>query len=335
MRFVHVCLLNLAARPLRSLLTALGIAVAVGSFIALVGTSRGFERACLQSLTGRKTHLVGVRTGAIDFLSASIDESLADRLREVEGVADVAGELLDVALLDPGYTVQASGWRRTEYLWQSLRLSAGTLPGPAQPDGVVLGHRVAETLAKKPGDHLAVRGQNLVVTGISERADLMSRTMLVMALPTMQKLMHRPGQVTFFCLRLRHPEDPSAVAAVKERLAARFGGLTFAETAEMIHNDHFIRLFRATTWSISRIAVLMGLVVILNTLLMSVTERTYDIGVLSAIGWQAGRILSMILIEGVLLAVVGSLVGSALGILGLRLMARLHTYLGLLVDREG
>ena len=330
MRFVHVPLLNLANRPLRAALTALGIAVAVGSFVALVGASRGFERACVGGLSERAAHLVAVRKGTVDFLSASMDESTGDELRRVEGVAAVAGELLDVAVLEPDETILATGWRRNDYLWHSVRLRVGAMPGPQEPNGVVLGEATADGLGKTVGDTISLREREFRVTGISGYAGAMNRTVLVMPLTTMQAVMERPGKVTFFSIRVSHPEDREGLARLKARLAQRFPHLKFCDARELVEDDQFLKLFRATTWSISLIALFMGLVVILNTLLMSVTERTYDIGVLSAVGWQPGRILAMILLEGLLLAIAGTVLGSLFGIGLLEFLAELPQVRGFL-----
>jgi len=314
MRFIDVCLLNLVSRPLRTLLTLLGIAVATGSFFALVGASRGFERACLGSLNDRGTHVVGVRKGVVDFLSGSIDQKVGDRIREFDGVAEVAVELLDVAVLEPEETVLISGWRPAEYIWRTVRLRSGAMPSGGEADGIVIGEATAEALGKKVGDTVTIRDREFRISGVSQYGGAMNRTVVVMNLATMQKLMEREGKVTFLNLRLREPQDSAALERLREQAAGPFPYLKFCDTGEIVENDQFLRLFRATTRSTSFIALFMGLVVILNTLMMSVTERTYDIGVLSAIGWQPRRILSMILVEGVLLAVVGTGLGLLLGL---------------------
>jgi len=331
MRFLGIALRNLASRPVRSGLTALGVAVAVASFIALVGTARGFEAAWVHSLSERGTHMVVSRRGTVAFLAASIDESVAGELRQIDGVEAVAGELGDLAVVDPGHTVLAVGWSRADYLWRTLPLSAGRMPGPEEPNGIVLAEAMAEALDRKVGDTLRINQEDFVITGISKYAHAINRRLLMMQLPTMQRLMERPGKVTLFSLRLSYPGEPERIAELKARLARQFPKLKFTETNEIGDKNRVLRLLRSAAWCISAIALFMGMVMILNTLLMSVAERAYDIGVLSAVGWQAGRVLSMILIEGVLLTAVGSAVGAFLGVGGLRFLAGLPGVTGFLV----
>ena len=69
------------------------------------------------------------------------------------------------------------------------------------------------------------------------------------------------------------------------------------------------------------VALLMGVLMVLNTLLMAVLERTREIGILSAIGWSKERIMGALVIEGFLLSALGSALGIMLGIGGSRLLS--------------
>ena len=335
MRFLSIPLRNLGRRPTRSTLTAVGIALAIASFIALVGMSRGLERAWVGSLMDRGTHILAVRKGAIEILTASIDEAVAGQLARVPGVAAAAGELLDLVDLADGEGAGVSGWAADSYLWGTLKLVDGHLPTPAEPNGVVLGQTTAEVLKKKPGETIRLSGRDFLVTGISRQASVMSNKCIVVPLPTLQALLERPGKVTDFNLRLAHPEDPEETEAVLARLSKAFPDLLFSATRDVAENNQMFRILRAMTWGTSTIAFVMALVVMLNTLLMSVMERTHEIGVLSAVGWQGRRVLAMILLEGLALALVAWALGAAIGVGGLRWLASLPRIRGLLEPQVG
>ncbi len=64
-------------------------------------------------------------------------------------------------------------------------------------------------------------------------------------------------------------------------------------------------------------AIVIALVVMINTLLMRVLEQTHEIGVLSAVGRSTGRIVAMIMLEGLILAFLGEVAGLGLGVGGL------------------
>lgn len=330
MRFVRLPLDDLRRRPVRTGLTAAGIAIAVASFVALVGLSRGLEHAWVRSLAERGTHLLATRKGAVEILTASVDESAGGTLGRLAGVREVAGELVDLATLDTGETVLVAGWPPGSYLWQTVRLAAGRLPEPGARDAVVLGQALAEALGRGPGSKLVLRGRDLTVTGVVRTAGVINGNMLMMPLPALQALLDRPGKVTVFGLRLERPDDPAAVAGVLARAATALPDLTVTEARLVADQNDVLRLLRAMTWGTSTVALVMGLVLVLNTLLMAVTERTREIGVLAAVGWSRSRIVALVTLEGVLLAAGGGALGAALGVGGLAWLTRAPAVRGFL-----
>jgi putative ABC transport system permease protein len=70
---------------------------------------------------------------------------------------------------------------------------------------------------------------------------------------------------------------------------------------------------RAMSWSTSLLAIIVGILGVMNTMLMSVFERKHEIGVLLALGWSRARIMSLILCESAAMGLLGGLVGVALG----------------------
>jgi putative ABC transport system permease protein len=87
---------------------------------------------------------------------------------------------------------------------------------------------------------------------------------------------------------------------------------------------------RAMSWSTSLLAIIVGVLGVMNTMLMTVFERTHEIGILLAVGWKKSRIMRMVLLESALLGLLGGIVGVALGALGLKLLEHTPTLRGLL-----
>lgn len=330
MRFVSMPLRNLMRRPLRSSLTALGIAVAMAGFILLVGVSRALETAWVNSLHERGTHMMAVRKGVVEILTASLDEGLGDEIRTMAGVSDVAGELVDLASLETGQPVLVIGWPSDSYLWRALRVQEGRLPRDDETHSVVLGQATADALHKAPGDSLRLRRRSFHVAGTFVQSGVLGNHTMILPLTVLQDVMHRPGTVTEFNIRLVRPDDPSDVDSVQARLARAFPDLLFTETSKIADENDILRLFRAASWSTSTIALVIALVVVLNTLLMAVTERVREIGILLAVGWSAPRILAMIVLEGLALVVLGSLIGTLLGLGGLHWLSSFSPVRGFL-----
>ena len=335
MHFLSMPLHNVSRRPLRSSLSALGVALAVASFVALLGLARGTQQAWHTTLIERDTHVMVTRQGAVDLLTASIDEQVMEALQQNAGVSDVAGELVDLVALGTAQPVLVAGWLPDSFLWKTLRLSAGSLPGPGDSQGVVLGQALAEALQAQPGHTLTLLGQSFIITGIAQPAGTMHNNMVFLPLRSMQTLLNRPERVTVFNMRLARPDDAAWRQRLLAHLRATFPDLSFTETRFLAENNDLLRVGQAMAWGISSIALVMGMLGVLNTLLMSVTERLREFGVLSAVGWHPGRVLAMIVIEGLALTMAGSAVGTLLGIYGLYGLARLPFLRGFLEPQVG
>jgi putative ABC transport system permease protein len=330
--FFTIPLKNLIRRPFRTILTILGVSLAVSSFIALIGLARGLEQAWSRSLEDRDTHILAANKHSVELLTGSLDQRLLAQLKAVPDIQAVSGELIDLISLEGGPTVLLAGWPADSYLWQTLRFKKGQACNNLD-SGLILGQRLADGFSLSVGDKIPIRDTRLMITGIFEQGSAMIDNMVILPLPIAQQLLGRPGMVTVFNLRLTHPENPKAVAQVKNRLEQLFPNLSFTETSMITRSNRILRLLRAIAWSTSTIALLMGLFIVLNTLLMTITERTRDIGILTAVGWSAQRILAMIVSEGLILSAAGSLSGSILGWGALKWLGKLPQVQGFIEPR--
>ena len=85
-----------------------------------------------------------------------------------------------------------------------------------------------------------------------------------------------------------------------------------------------LNMLQASTWAISLLAIVVGGLGIINTMLMSVFERTREIGVLKSVGWSKKRILSMIMGESIVLTIISGIIGSILGVLAVFILFKLN-----------
>jgi putative ABC transport system permease protein len=204
---------------------------------------------------------------------------------------------------------------------------AGRVPTADETASAVIGESLAEALGKKPGDAIELSGEKFRIVGIARQQSVIDDRSVMLPMPVIQRLLDRPGKVSGFHIRVEHPENPAQVAQVRDRIAAAFPDLLVIESAEMANQSEITNLVRAMAWASSTVALVMTFVVVLNTLLMAVTERMREIGLLSAIGWHPARIVAAVVCEGLLLAGAGAAFGIAGGLLGLRWMIR-HPQLG-------
>ena len=270
-----------------------------------VGLSRGVERAWTVGLDEKGTHILGMGKGSAEILTATLDQTLTEELSQVDGIRDVSGELIDLIQVDNGATVLLTGWSDRSSLWKSLHLDKGEALSGLKPGHVALGESIAKALRHNVGDKISINGTPFKIEAIHKSRGTLSNNTIIMPLSEMQKLTGKTGQVTVFNIKLARIDDWEAVMRVLSTLNSRFDALTFQETREIADNNKILQLFRAIAWGTSSIALVICVFVVLNTLLMSVTERKREIGIYLALGWQSSRGMVMIGMEALMITIAG------------------------------
>jgi putative ABC transport system permease protein len=126
----------------------------------------------------------------------------------------------------------------------------------------------------------------------------------------------KPHKVAMYMVKLN---DPSKAETVVETINAQFPKVHASLTGDFAQQMPDMEAMDAMMAAISFLAVFVGGLGVMNTMLMAVLERTREIGVLRALGWRRRRILGMILQEAVLLGVLGGITGILIA-LGLGLL---------------
>lgn len=318
MRFLTLISRNLFRRRTRTLLTATGLAVAIAAVLDLVGIAWSFERSFLALFVGKGIDLVVVRAGTSNQLSSTLDQKLGDRLRAMDGVAQIAPSLMDTVGFEQAQIASAliNGWESGSLLFRGSRLLQGRTFGPGEGNVALLGRVLALNLGKKVGDNLDVAGEPFQVIGIYESDSLFESGALIVPLATLQRMMGREGQVTGFVIQAR-ASDPGAIAVLRHRIEAEISGVAATPARDHVQRDVQIRLAKVMAWATTVIAVLLGSVGMLNTMIMAVFERTQEIGVLRALGWRRRRVLQLILGESLCLGLLSAAIGIVLAVVGL------------------
>jgi putative ABC transport system permease protein len=91
--------------------------------------------------------------------------------------------------------------------------------------------------------------------------------------------------------------------------------VTIKSADDIYKADQGVEIIKSLNWIISVLAIIIGGMIIANTMLMSVFERTREIGVLRAVGWSRHRVVEMIISETIMVSIMGLIVGTILGII--------------------
>ena len=321
---------SLARRKGRTILTVVGIGVGAAAIVALGAVAAGMRAGYTEMAQGSKADLILTQAGALDVTMGNVDETVAGQLRAWPEVADVDGMLIGNVQAEGssyfflfGYDPQ--GFAITHFRiveGQALKDVRGVRGTP-----LILGREAAESQHKAVGDTFRITGGIFRIIGIYETGDAFEESGAVIPLAEAQDLLLQPQRVSLLYVRLR---DPAAEARLRARVERSLPDLALSTTSEFANRQQMISLIEGFTWGVAALAVLVGGIGMTNTLVMSVFERTREIGLLRATGWRRGQVLRLILGESLALSCLGGLVGLALGVVAALLVSGSLSYVGAL-----
>ncbi len=325
---------NLWLHPVRTLLTSAGLATGIGALVFLSALDDGW----LQQI---KTNFALTLTGHIQIHAAGFEQTrriaqhiedpapVVARLEafpEIEVVAPRirASGLASSANGNAGawiYGVEPEAERRLSRLAGFLK--RGRWLAPADRHDAVIGQGLAERLDVELGDKLVVmsagpggeivsemfRVRGILHSGVMEMDDALVLVPIGMA----QQWLGIGAGVTDLALRIRDFERVGSLARQLRELFADRGleVLTWYEIDPMA--QQWAEFADAYTWIVLAIVIVIVLAEVLNTMLMSLHERTREFGLMRALGATRGRLFLMVVWETVILVAFGAVAGLGLG----------------------
>ena len=329
MTFFTVVVRGLIRRPVRTGLTLLGISIGIAAVVALVGISRGFGKSWQTAMKARGTDVVVSNMGSA-LVPQLFSASVRDRIAHLPHVTATDVILVELTSVESTQMILISAREWGGFEWQNLKLISGRMPRDAAEPAVVLGRTAAEVLKKKIGDPIQIETQELSVVGIVDGGAWVENGSIMLSLPLFQEITGNEGKINIIDIRA----TPGASAQDLNRLCDQINQLVPEGRAvlasEHIANSQGYRIVQAISWSTSLLAVIVGVLGVMNTMLMTVFERTQEICILLALGWRRWRIVRMVLWESALLGLLGGIGGVLLGALGVQILGAAPAIRGLL-----
>lgn len=337
MRFASLVLRNVVRRRFRTALTLLALATAMAAIVSLLGIVRGFQKSFADVYDVHAVDVVVSRYGSADRLSSSLDAAVVERIASLPAVARAAGVLLDTLSFEqegvygvPTMGIAPGSWLLEDFAATSAVGERRGVPALSGPRDLLLGTNLAERLGKQTGDSITLFDEPYRVAGVFRSPSVWENGSLILPLATLQQIADRGGQVTYVNAVLRKP----LAAGGLEQAVADIGDLDprlqAMATGDFVKTDTRMRLAGAMAWMTSIVAIVLGAIGTLNTMMTSVHERTQEIGILRAIGWPRWRVLAMILGESCGLAVVAAVLGAVAAVAFTSLLARAPAAAGIL-----
>jgi putative ABC transport system permease protein len=335
---------SLTSNKVRTALTMLGIIIGVGAVIAMLAIGTGTEQAIVGEIEGIGTNLLFVATNYEDVtnpepLTIRDAEALNDPVfaPSIAAASPVVQGRVELTYAGSGTEAAVVGVAENYKEVQTAELSEGEFFSVSQINGVasaaILGSNVAEDLFDRSdglvGETVRVNGQPFRVVGIlkkeggSEFGNSVDDQILVPLTTAQLRLLPRKStnQVDLIYVSAI---DSDAVKAAEEEISVILRdrhNIKLAEDDFIILTQELFLDFASTVTGVftiflggvAGISLLVGGIGIMNIMLVSVTERTKEIGLRKAVGAKKRDILTQFLIESSLLSVMGGIVGIILG----------------------
>jgi putative ABC transport system permease protein len=306
---------NLLRRWGRTALAALGVAVGVTTIVALLGVTGGLSRSAGDLANLGRADFGVFQAGLADLTASSLPPSVTAQIRALPGVASASPIQIVPHAIAADPSILTFGSEPESFLTRRLVLVSGRR---AQGDEAMVGVGAAARLHLAPGAAVVFGGVRVPVAAIYRSGISLEDGGVVLPLSLSQRVSGRPKEVSMVAVSIA----PGYREATVERSIQSniTGTLPLGDPSEVARVDTNSRVIHEASIIIAVLAVLLGAVVVTNTMAMAVIERRGEFGVLAAVGWSRARIARLIVGESVAISLVGAGVGLALGVLASELL---------------
>ena len=327
MSFLKLMVKNPFRNKTRAILAIIGISIGIATIVALGMVTSGLQNSTQATLKAGSAEVTVTKIGSGTFGSTggTMDENLVTDLKNITGVKDTAGVLRVNVNISTSSNVGTIGGFSV-YGIDSNKLSLvgitsinGTIFSNGSSNEIILGKTASENLNKTIGSTIDIYGHEFKVTGIYETGNFMLDMGSFVPLSTLQNLTSNVDKVSMIEVKVKENVNSTEVSqAILNTYPNDLSATTAADQASRINES--LGMIDTASWAISLLAIIIGGVGVINTMIMSVFERTREIGVLKAVGWKDRRILGMILGESIILTLVAAVVGVILGIVAVEII---------------
>jgi ABC-type antimicrobial peptide transport system permease subunit len=305
----------------RTALTASGIGLAVALVVVLGGITDGFVQQ-FGAMGNQLGDLTVTEAKASDMSLSRVDERVGRWMTTLPEVAGVSGMLFGVTQMPGASYFIVFGMDPSSYAMRHFAVTSGDRI--RSPKDVMLGKVAAENMKKKAGDTIKLLGNTYRVVGIYETGVSYEDGSGVLSMGEAQSALKKPNQVSFYGIKLK---EGASAEAVRRQVETRWPQVAVSQSSDFAEKTNDMRTMRSVMNALILVAFFVGGITTLNTMVMSVYERTREIGTLRALGWRKRRVMWMILRESVVLSLLSAVAGIATGV-GLGMLIALEPSMG-------
>jgi putative ABC transport system permease protein len=323
--YLNLALKNLLRRRARTVLTVSGVAIAIAVLFSLLSFNAGYEKQLNGELGSMGIHILAVPKGC-PYEAASLiihggvipkylQDSDLNLVKNIDGIEIASPMLLHQFYKDDKphivYGIVMQDQSELKPWWKV----EGRYFKDDETDTMIVGRSLAEKENLKVGQVLDFGPDKVPTTivGILERTGTQDDEFHYLPLAQAQKLFGKTGQITTIAIKV---QDMSRISQISKKLEEIPDIQVVTMTQVMGTIMNLVGSAQALLFSVIIVALIISAVGIINTLMMSVNERTREFGMMKAVGasgWDIGR---LIFLETIMITLVGCLAGLIVSVAG-------------------
>jgi ABC-type lipoprotein release transport system permease subunit len=300
---------NLWRRRTRTLISAAGIGIGVATLVMIGGMIEGVT-ASMNGLAGSTGtgNLSVMQREVADFSLSSLDERMVRQIAAMPQVKSAGGALIGFISSEQFPIFIVAGIDPSTRAAEHYKVTEGR--GIQRPNEIMLGKTAAASYKLGVGDTLQLYENRYKIVGLYETGVTYEDGGAALHLREAQRLLNRQRSVSFIFVDV---VDPKQAQAVANAINARFPEARATLSSEFAQNTNDMQSADAMMMAIRLLALFVGGIVVANTMIMSIYERTREIGTLRALGWAPRRIISQVVQESLFLCLLAAVLGALLG----------------------
>ena len=334
----------IAGNKMRSFLTILGVVIGVVAIVVLVSIGQGANSSVVESIEGMGTNLITANINARRMNPIDLDS--LNELAQNEAISYVAPISSVSGTVKAGTTTYDDGVvQGTTPGYESIRnwtVAEGRFLQQPDIDNrsfvAVIGSEAATEMygtTRAVGETFSLNGYTITVVGVlaevGSSASGSNDNQILIPFTLAQRLSNQTSISSFYVSAASSAQVEQAQAAVESYLEKAFENYntrSFGTQYSVFNQTEMLSTLRETTntltlmlGGIAAISLLVGGIGIMNIMLVSVSERTREIGIRKAIGAARGNILTQFLIESLVVSLMGGLLGLAISVVAVKALA--------------
>ncbi len=306
---------NMARRKLRTTLTITGIVIGILA-LTVMGSMSEYFNGLIDNAINLLGNNIVVSPAQNDFESilTTVDERRVRRVAGVRDVIPIANDTLEefdavsFGIPDIAYGVPAE---HSGTLFPAVTLQEGRWLQRGDDFQTVVGSQLAKKRNLTPGSLITYRDRDFEVVGIMNPTQTTPDSIAMIDLDTMRRLMKAPELIAAMYVV---PEDPAYIDRIADGIRDSVENVQVFTPAEAAAQaQQALAVFNVILVGGAVLAVFVGGLAVINTMIMSVNERRHEIGLKKAVGASDGEIVREFLLEAAVIGLLGGLIGLLLG----------------------